>query len=121
MPGFVALLGDTIAGVITLHVVGDACEVVTINSRMDGSGAGTALFAAAISYARDRGCRRLWLITTNDNTDALRFYQRRGMRLTAVHTGAVDAARQQEPEIPRVGRHGSPIHDEIELTIDLDG
>ena len=54
------------------------------------------------------------MITTNDNLQALRFYQRRGYRLTAVHAGAVDQARPIKPSIPIVGAHGIPIHDEIE-------
>ena len=65
------------------------------------------------------GCRRLWLITTNDNLAALRFYQRRGFELVAVHRRAVAAARRLKPEIPLVGAHGIPIRDEIELEMAL--
>jgi hypothetical protein len=55
-------------------------------------------------------------VTTNDNVDALRFYQRRGFRLRAVRPGAVDDARRTlKPEIPAVGEQGIPIRDEIEL------
>jgi hypothetical protein len=59
----------------------------------------------------------VWLVTTNDNLDALRFYQRRGLRLVAVHAGAVDEARRLKPEIARVGEYGIPIRDEIELEL----
>lgn len=31
------------------------------------------------------GCKRLWLITTNDNVDAFRFYQTRGFVLVKIH------------------------------------
>ena len=106
-------------GLITLHVEGDACEAVTVNSLVPGVGVGRTLLAAAERYARERGCRRLWLITTNDNTRALRFYQRSGMRLVAVRLGAVDEARRIKPEIPLTGEDGIPIRDEIELAIEL--
>jgi ribosomal protein S18 acetylase RimI-like enzyme len=65
------------------------------------------------------GCRRLWLITTNDNTPAIRFYQRQGMRVVAVHHNAIVDARRIKPEIPEFGVDGQPICDEIEFEIDL--
>ena len=65
---------------------------------------------------RPSGARRLWLITTNDNVDALRFYQRRGFRLVRVHAGAVDRSRAAlKPGIPEAGDHGIPLRDELEL------
>lgn len=73
------------------------------------------LLDALLEAARRGGCRRLWLITTNDNLNALRFYQRRGWRLVAVHAGAVDEARKVKPQISVIGEDGIPIHDEIEL------
>jgi hypothetical protein len=57
----------------------------------------------------------VWLITSNDNLNALRFYQRRGYRLAAVHRDAIVLARQIKPEIPLVGDFGIPLTDEIEL------
>jgi ribosomal protein S18 acetylase RimI-like enzyme len=69
--------------------------------------------------AKTQGCHRLWLITTNDNTHALRFYQRRGFRIVAIHVGAIDESRRLKPEISAVGLDGIPIRDEIELEIAL--
>ena len=63
--------------------------------------------------------RRLWLVTTNDNLDALRFYQRRGLRIVAVSPGAVDRSRALKPEIPRLGAYGIPLRDEIVLELPL--
>jgi ribosomal protein S18 acetylase RimI-like enzyme len=57
--------------------------------------------------------------TTNDNTRALRFYQRAGFDLTALRPGAVAEARKSKPEIPEVGEDGIPIRDELELTMEL--
>lgn len=53
--------------------------------------------------------------TTNDNLDALRFYQRRGFRLAGLRPGAVGRARRIKPEIPATGAHGTPLRDGIDL------
>jgi hypothetical protein len=63
----------------------------------------------------------VWLVTSNDNLDAIRFYQRRGLRLVAVHPGAIDQAREIKPAIPLVGHYGIPIRDELEFELSLDG
>lgn len=119
LDGFIAEADGATIGLITLHVKDSACEVVTLNSLLPGTGAGSALMSVAERYARERECRRLWLVTTNDNAHALRFYQRRGLRIAAVHMGAVDDERKLKPEIPLTGRDGIGIHDEIELATDL--
>ena len=68
--------------------------------------------------AEASGAHRLWLITTNDNVDALRFYQRRGYRLARVDAGAVDRSRAAlKPAIPEIGAHGIPLRDELELEL----
>lgn len=120
LPGLVAERGGRAVGLLTYHIDGGECEIVTLNAVEPRIGAGTALVDAATAVARAADCRRLWLITTNDNVDALRFYQRRGFTLVAVHAGAIDAARRVKPAIPRVGDHGIPIRDEIELERRLD-
>jgi RimJ/RimL family protein N-acetyltransferase len=69
--------------------------------------------------AEQAACQRIWLITTNDNMPALRFYQKRGFRLVAVHQNALDYSRTLKPEIPLIGLEGIPLRDEIELEIIL--
>lgn len=120
LPGFYAAYAGERAGLITYHVAGDACEVVSLDSARPGLGVGTALLDAVAAEARRWGCRRVWLITTNDNLRALGFYQRRGFALVAVRRGAVDEARKLKPEIPLVGDGGIPIRDEIELELLLE-
>lgn len=120
LPGFVAAVGEERVGLLTYTIQADACEVVTIDSLCEGIGVGTALIEAVTAAARDAGCRRVWLITTNDNLTALGFYQKRGFHLVAVHRNAVDTSRQLKPEIPQAGQRGIPIRDEIELEMALD-
>jgi|GEM_PF-209348 len=121
LPGLIALHAGVPAGLLNYHVAGDECEVVSLYTAVRGAGLGSALLDAACARARAHGCRRLWLITTNDNTPAQRFYQHRGMRLVAVHAGAIAESRRIKPEIPLVGVDGRPIEDEIEFAYLLRG
>jgi GNAT superfamily N-acetyltransferase len=108
-----------VVGVATYDVRGGQCELVTLDALVRGRGVGSLLLRAVADEARRQRCRRLWLITTNDNLRALRFYQRRGLRLAAVHAGAVDDSRRLKPGIALVGDDGIPIHDELELELPL--
>ncbi len=120
LPGFVAVEGDERVGLLSYHVAGGECEIVSLDSLRPASGVGTALIAAAERAARGADCRRLWLITTNDNLPTLRFYQRRGFPLVAIHRNAVEEARKLKPAIPLIGLDGIPIRDEVELELPLD-
>jgi len=119
LPGFVAVRGPERIGLVTYRVAGDACEVTTLNSVAECVGVGTALLEAVRNVAADAGCRRLVLITTNDNMRALRFYQRRGWRLSAFYPNSLEAARRLKPEIPTIGQDGIPLRDELELELPL--
>src|SRR5215467_9289518 len=77
LPGFVALYQSEKVGLVTYHITGTSCEIVTINSIEPSLGVGTALIEAVRDIAIKSQCKRLWLITTNDNMNALRFYQKR--------------------------------------------
>lgn len=116
LPGLIAEREGRIAGLLTYHVSGDVLEIVTLNALEKFGGIGTILIEAILDEAKGRRCREVTLTTTNDNIDALRFYQRRGFRLTAVRPGAVDRARLRKPEIPRMGDYSIPLHDEVDLS-----
>jgi GNAT superfamily N-acetyltransferase len=90
-------------------------EIVTLEAFRQWRGIGTSLVARVAVIARERGFRELAVVTTNDNLDALRFYQSREFRLFALRPGAVDQARVLKPEIAPTGNYGLPIRDEIEL------
>lgn len=120
LPGFVAIYDAEKVGLVTYNITGASCEIVTIDSIRPSSGVGTALIEAAKDTAIKSGCKRLWLITTNDNLNALRFYQKRGFVLVAVHRNALELSRRLKPEIPVVGDDGIPLRDEIELELMLD-
>jgi GNAT superfamily N-acetyltransferase len=118
-PAFVAEAADgRLLGMLTYVPQPDwrRCEILSLHADEQWHGTGTALVGAVERLARRHGCVRLWVITTNDNVDALRFYQRRGFYLVTVHRGAVDRSRASlKPEIPPLGAYGIPLRDELEL------
>jgi ribosomal protein S18 acetylase RimI-like enzyme len=100
-------------GILTYASRPDGVEVLYVEATTRLGGVGTALLDALFKLVGDQ---TVWLVTTNDNVDALRFYQRRGFVIRAVRVGAVDEARASiKPHIPLTGDHGIPLRDEIEL------
>ncbi len=124
LPGFVASTGGGPAGHISLAFEEHGappreCEVVTLSASVDGAGAGSRLLEAAEDAARARGCRRIFLTTTNDNLRALGFYQRRGWRMSALLRGMMDRYRAAGKPVPVIGNNGLAVRDEIELELEL--
>jgi len=126
--------GDRLVGVVTWTSPGPApapgpavgggdarSELAALAVALDrwGLGVGGILVETAAEAARAAGATAQWLVTTNDNLDALRLYQRHGYRLTELRAGAIDEARRAKPAIPDAGRHGIPLHDELVLERDL--
>ena len=119
LPGFLAERSRRVVGLLTYQVMGDVLEIVTLNAIERRVGIGTMLIEAAADAARHFRCQEVRLTTTNDNVDALRFYQRRGFRLAELRPGAVDRTRLEKPQIPRTGDYGIPLHDVIDLTLQV--
>jgi 2-oxo-4-hydroxy-4-carboxy--5-ureidoimidazoline (OHCU) decarboxylase len=122
LPGLVAELDGRSVGLATVHESPEhGMEIVSLFVEEPGRGAGTLLLDTARQVAAASGHRRMWLVTTNDNLDALHFYLRRGMRIAAVHAGAVDADRALKAQIPFVNaENGLPIRDLVELELPID-
>jgi len=118
LPGFLALDGEKRIGLVTYTMSGPECEVVSLDSLRSRMGVGTALMAAVKAAAVEAGCERLWLVTTNDNMNALRFYQKRGFVLVKINRNAIEFARRLKP-VPLIGNDGIPLRDEIELEMIL--
>jgi ribosomal protein S18 acetylase RimI-like enzyme len=119
--GFGAWNGDVLAGVATYAVDGDRVELaaLAVAASRRRRGIGAALVDRVVDAARAAAAREVWLVTTNDNLDALRLYQLHGFALTELRGGAVDRARALKPSIPLVGRYGIPLRDELVLTLPL--
>jgi GNAT superfamily N-acetyltransferase len=122
LPAFIAEFGGHRAGLCTYRMDerGHECEVVTLDAVEREQGVGRALLTAVADLARHHNCRRLWLVTSNDNLHAVRFYQRLGWDLVAVHRDAVTMAREIKPRIPLIGDDDIAVRHELELELLLD-
>ncbi len=115
LPGFAAFENEKMIGLITCNIKNNECGIISLNRLRERIGIGTALIEAARDMAIRADCRRLWLISTNDNIPAIEFYKRRGFKIAAVHKGAMVESRKLKPEIPLYGIDGVPITDEVEM------
>jgi GNAT superfamily N-acetyltransferase len=119
LDGYVVENGDEWIGLVTFLIRDGQCEITSLDSLQEGQGIGTKLIGRVLEEARKNDCRRLFLITTNDNLNALGFYQKRGFELVQIQRGAVNVSRKIKPGIPLVGMNDIPLRDEIELEIRL--
>ncbi|WP_010095138.1 GNAT family N-acetyltransferase [Ornithinibacillus scapharcae] len=116
LDGFVAVNDeDQIIGLITYIQTNNECEIISLDSIIEGKGIGTLLIQEVEKVALQNNCNTVKLITTNDNLLALKFYQKKGYVLSNIFHNAVEKAREIKPEIPFIGNDGIPIRDEIEL------
>ena len=119
LEGFVVEEASEWIGLLTFFVEDGECEITSLDSLREGLGIGSTLIGRMVEEARARNCRHLFLITTNDNLNALGFYQKRGFELVSIRRGAVNEARKIKPTIPLTGCNNIPIRDEIELELFL--
>lgn len=119
LEGFIATVDGKQAGLITYKATDRETEITSIDSFIEHHGIGTALIDHVVQRAKEQQARRIFVITTNDNLQALRFYQKRGFHLQRVYPNAVEAGRKLKPTIPLIGKDEIPVRDEIELDIVL--
>lgn len=110
---------DNIVGLLTYIISGDILEITSLNSECEGTGIGTALIHRVIQIAREQLCKKIVLITTNDNINAIRFYQKRGFDMAHFYRDALEVSRELKPSIPLTGDDGIPLKHEIEFEMVL--
>ncbi|WP_436862885.1 GNAT family N-acetyltransferase [Staphylococcus caeli] len=115
LPSIVAIEDKKIKGVLTFKVFGQYLEVISLESFEQNRGIGTMLLKKVEEIAKDMSINEIKIITTNDNLDALKFYQKRGYRLVEIITDSVNKARLEKITIPVFGDNGIRIQDEIIL------
>lgn len=119
LDGFVVYEGENIIGLLTYKIDGTECEIVSLDSLAENQGIGTSLVNKVIEAAKENNCKKIKLITTNDNLNALRFYQKRGFDMVRIYHNALDVSRKLKPSIPLVGEFGIPLKHEIEFEMDI--
>jgi ribosomal protein S18 acetylase RimI-like enzyme len=122
LPAVVAFEAGEPVGLLTYRVSGQGAgsdwEVVSLAAERPGIGVGSALLEWIRATGAGAGAKRIWLVTTNDNVHALRFYQRRGYDLVGLHRDAVTRGRSLKPSIP-LELNGIPLRHELELELRL--
>lgn len=120
LPGFVCVTAEgEIVGLITYVDRGEEREIISLDATIEKKGIGSQLMEIVEIEAAGQGISRLKVITSNDNVNALRFYQKRGYRIIGVLQNAIDEARKIKADIPLVGYDGIPMKDEIVLQKEL--
>lgn len=115
LDGFLLQEENTIIGLVTYTFFGDICEIVSLDSKKENIGIGSALLKEIEKIAIDNNCKKMRLITTNDNMRALQFYQKRGYCLTKLYPNVMEEVRKVKPNVPALGDNDIPLRDEIEL------
>jgi GNAT superfamily N-acetyltransferase len=119
LPGFKAIRGESWLGLTTYSIEDETCEIVSLDSFLPRQGIGRQLVQAVQEAARKAGCKKLVLITTNDNLNAMGFYQKIGFQMVWVQPDAVTRSRKIKPSIPLMAENGLPIRDEITFEMKL--
>lgn len=119
LDGFVVYKGENIIGLLTYKIDGTECKIISLDSLSENQGIGTALVSKVIETAKKNDCTKIKLITTNDNLNAMRFYQKRGFDMVRIYHNALDVSRKLKPSIPLVGEFGIPLKHEIEFEMDI--
>ncbi len=117
--GIAVYESNSIIGLLTYEITNDECEILSLDSKYENQGIGTELIKRVIDIARNHGCMRLKLITTNDNINAIKFYQKRGFDMVRLYHNALDISRRLKPSIPMIGEYGIPLMHEIEFEMNL--
>jgi ribosomal protein S18 acetylase RimI-like enzyme len=113
--GYAVIIDEEIKSLITYCIEKGECEIVSLDSQIENQGIGTSLIEKVIETAKEHQCKRVWLITTNDNIKAIRFYQRRGFNIAGLYINAIQESRRIKPQIPLYGFDEIPILHEIEF------
>jgi ribosomal protein S18 acetylase RimI-like enzyme len=95
------------------------CEITSLASALEGKGIGTKLVDEAVRAAKENSCSKVILETTNDNINALRFYQKRGFDMVRIRRNSMEEARKMKPGIPLTGKNGIPLKHNIEFEMCL--
>ena len=115
LEGFITFEKKNRVGVITYKIINNECEIVSLNSLKENRGVGSFLLDNIERFAHSKGCTRVWLVSTNDNTKALRFFQKKGFKIRQIYPDIMKEYRILKPELPLIGENGIEIRDEIEL------
>jgi N-acetylglutamate synthase-like GNAT family acetyltransferase len=119
LEGILTYENRKIIGLGLYYIKNRECEIVLLEALIQKQGIGTKIIEKIKEIAKLNKCKQIWLITSNDNIDAIKFYQRRGFCISNFYKNAMEESRKLKPEIPLIGEYEIPIRDEIEFEIEI--
>lgn len=119
LDGLLAEEEGRVVCLVTYLIENTDCDITSLNALTPGKGVGTSLIEEVKKIAKEQNCLRVTVVTTNDNTKALHFYQKRGFVISVLYKNIMEEERKLKPEIPLFGEDGIPLRDEIELEMIL--
>ena len=117
LDGILVYENEEIIGLGLYYIENNECEIALLETFIQNKGIGTKIIEKVIKIAKENMCKRIWLVTTNSNINAIKFYQKRGFDISNIYINAMDEARKIKPEIPEIAENGIKIKDEIEFEI----
>lgn len=112
--GIVCYDDKEIVGLIT-YDLNCYCEILSLDSLIENKGIGTELIEWVINIVCNNNINKIKVITTNDNIDAIKFYQKRGFDMIKIYHNAIEESRKLKPTNPLLGNYDIPIKHEIEF------
>jgi len=106
---------DKQLGLVTWKQHSQWAEIVSLEAFVRGHGYGQKLISAAEKELRRKGVFNIRIITTNDNLQAVKVFQRAGYRLLNIHLNAMDGVRKVKPGLGATGIDDIPLRDMWEL------
>ena len=88
-----------------------------MHSIIRNKGIGTLLLEKLIAHSKSQGIKRIVVVTTNDNINAISFYQRKGFDMVRLYRNAMDYTRKIKPAVPLIGENDIPLRHELEFEI----
>ncbi|MDR1176596.1 MAG: GNAT family N-acetyltransferase [Treponema sp.] len=116
--GIIAYDKEKIIGLGLYAIKNNSCEIVLLETFIQNTGIGSGIIERIKEIAKAKKCKRIWLVTTNNNINALKFYQKRGFHFSNIYINSMEEARKIKPELPKV-YDGIEIRDEIEFEMKI--
>jgi N-acetylglutamate synthase-like GNAT family acetyltransferase len=101
LDGVLVYENQKIIGLGLYYIKNNECEIVLLETFIENKGIGTQIIERIKIIAQENNCKRIWVITTNNNINAIKFYQKRGFHFTNIYINAMDESRKIKPEIPK--------------------
>ena len=76
LDGFIFEENNQIIGLVTYVIKGNETEIISLDSLQEGKGIASALIKKVENTAKQKQIQIVSLVTTNDNLNALKFYQK---------------------------------------------